>query len=87
MPKNIPITITREKMDKPQAVGLGLFSLTRGKGCARAAEGSVRLLVAFARLVYITSVKMASRGFWRLCGALNVISMRIDYCVFFHVLY
>ena len=67
---------------KPRAAALGFLF-----GALEAAEGSVRLLVAFVRLVYITSVKMASRGFWRLCGALNAISMRIDYCVFFHVLY
>lgn len=72
---------------QPQAVGLGLFLSHKGERLRKAAEGSVRLLVAFVRLVYITSVKVASRGFWRLCGALNAISMRIDYCVFFHVLY
>lgn len=63
MPKNIPIIITREKMDKPQAVGLGLFLSHKGERLRKAAEGSVRLLAAFVRLVYITSVKMASRGF------------------------
>ena len=49
MPKNIPITIhiICEKMDKPQAVGLGLFLSHKGKRLRKAAEGSVRLLAAF----------------------------------------
>ena len=49
MPKNIPITIhiICEKMDKPQAVGLGLFLSHKEERLRKAAEGSVRLLVAF----------------------------------------
>lgn len=75
MPKNIPITIhiICEKMDKPQAVGLGLFLSHKGERLRKAAEGSVRLLAAFLRLVYIISDKTASRGYWWLCGAVNTI--------------
>ena len=40
MPRNIPITITREKMDKPQAVGLGLFLSHKGE---RLRQGSNRI--------------------------------------------
>ena len=70
MPRNIPITITREKMDAAPSRWPGAVSLSQGeKAALEAAEGSVRLLVAFVWLVYITSDKMISRGFWRLCGA------------------
>ena len=60
---------------KPRAAALGFLF-----GALEAAEGSVRLLAAFWGLVYITFLKVASRSFWRLCGALNCIQP-LAYCL------
>ena len=50
MPRNIPITITREKMDAAPSRWPGAVSLSQGaKAALEAAEGSVRLLAAFVQ--------------------------------------